>query len=127
MEWSPDGRQIVFKGDLKTGGSEVGVVSIDGSTKGIRVLTKEQTETDFSWHPEGTRILMVRHSRQHAGNRLFVYDLQTEDLSSVAGIPPDVTVNGCDWSPDGRQIVLSGWRPTAPVPWTPSTEDHLRN
>lgn len=121
MEWSPDGRQVVFKGDLKTGGSEVGVVSIDGSTKGFRVLTKEQTGTDFSWHPNGKQILMIRRSPTHSGNRLFVYDLPTEKLSLFAGMPQDYTINGCDWSPDGRQIVVSGWKPQVPVRWSPAS------
>lgn len=121
MEWSPDGQQVVFKGDLKSGGSEVGVVSIDGSTKGFRVLTKEQTGTDFSWHPNGNQILTIKRSLKHAGNRLYIYDLATGKLNPFAGLPQEYTINGADWSHDGLQIVVSGWKPKTPARWIPRT------
>lgn len=121
MGWSPDGRMVVFKGAPHAGGSEVGVVSIDGSDKGFQVLTKQATGADFSWHPNGKQILMTSHSPAHNGMRLFVYDLQTKQLSLFDGLPPTFSVTGSEWSPDGKQIVVSGSKQPEPARWFPPT------
>ncbi len=36
MEWSPDSRQICFKGKVKGAGNEMAIANVEGSSKGFR-------------------------------------------------------------------------------------------
>lgn len=119
MEWAPDSRQIVFKGSVRNGGVEVAIVSVDGSSKGFKVLTTEQTGTDFSWHPTGKSIFMTKNSPVHSGTRIFIFDLATSELSLFKSQPMDHTNNHGVWSPDGKRVVFSGRPPMNARKWIP--------
>lgn len=119
MEWSPDSRQIVFKGRLRDGSFEACITSIDGSSKSFKVLTKLSVGTDFGWHPDGKSILMSLHSAEHSGNRIFVYDLTSDDLSLLETQPMKQHNDHGVWSPDGKQILFSSRRPPEPTLWRP--------
>ena len=119
--WSPDSRQIAFKGAVKGGESEVAVTSVDGSSNGFRVLTTETTEPDMAWHPDGKSLLLAMKSKEHSGNRLFVYNLATSELSLLESQPMQQTNYHGVWSPDGRRLSFSSIRVPEPIPWQPTT------
>ena len=125
MEWSPDSRQIVFKGRLSDGTYETCITSVDGSSKGFKVLTTLSVGTDFGWHPDGKSILMSLHSAAHSGNRIFVYDLTTDEMSLLKTQPMDQHNDHAVWSPDGKQIVFSSRRNPEPTLWQPEEESPI--
>ena len=120
MEWSPDSQQIVFKGRLIDGTFETCITSLDGSDKEFRVLTTDSVDTDFGWHPDGTSILMSKHSAAHSGKRLFVYDLSAGNFSLLETQPMDQINTYGVWSPDGKQILFNSRRLPEPILWKPS-------
>ena len=122
MEWSPDSRRICFKAGLLSGSSyEVAVTSTEGSSRGFRVLTTETTDNDFGWHPDGTCILLGRHSPQHGGMRLFVCDPETGGSELLESQPLEMPNHSGVWSPDGRQIAFVSHKPPQPTPWLPAS------
>lgn len=126
MEWSPDSRQLCFKGTI-SGGQEVCIVSVaDGA---VRKLTEVDTIGDFSWHPDGSSILLagllkslggaVPDSQYSTkGNRLYRFDLRTDTMSLYPGQPMNQNNTGMAWSPDGKQIVFVGRPFPGPQRWT---------
>jgi len=117
--WSADSRQVAFKGILKDGQSEVAITSADGSSKGFRMVTNETTEPDLAWHPDGNSILLAMISKPHGGNRLFVFNLTTSELSLLETQPMDqINFHGA-WSPDGNRLVFSSRRVPGPILWKP--------
>ena len=120
MEWSPDSQQICFKGRLASSSDsyEVATTSIDGSSKSFRILTKETTDTDFGWHPDGSRILLAKTSPKHLGGpRLHVCDLKTGEITLLETQPLDRPNHSGTWSPDGKQIAFVSRRNPEPVPF----------
>ena len=117
--WSPDSRQIAFKGNVRGGQTEVAITSVDGSAKGFRVVSTETFDSEMAWHPDGTKLMLARVSPPHGGSRLFVYDLVTSELKLLESQPMDRINNHGVWSPDGKQIVFSSRPVPGPIPWQP--------
>lgn len=110
LGWSRDGKMICFK--ARNGSDhqyEIAVAAAAGSHQEFRVLYKSRLETyaDFSWHPDGSRILFPM---QIGGvPRLFILDSQQPGPPTLLqGQPLDQYVTAADWSSDGRQIVICG-------------------
>ncbi len=119
LEWSPDSQQICFKGRVANSSDryEVATTSIDGSSTGFRILTKETTDTDFGWHPDGSRILLAKTSPKHLGGpRLHVCDLRTGEITLLETQPLDLPNHSGTWSPDGKQIAFVSRRNPEPFP-----------
>ena len=120
MEWSPDSRQICFKGSLKSGGSELAITDVEGSSHGFQVLTNQPIEPDQSWHPDGSKILVAMRSPKHANAvRLFVYNLTTKAFVYLDSQPDFQNNNSGVWSPDGKQIAFIGLPKVEPIRWEP--------
>lgn len=126
MEWSPDSRQICFKGDV-SGGKEVGLASVDGSP--VRVLTTANVYEDFAWHPDGSKILMSGPLLQLGGTdsnsaysskgyRLYQFDLKSGQMALLPHQPMDRDSNSASWSPDGTQLAFVSRALPGPVRWT---------
>ncbi|MDX1674236.1 MAG: hypothetical protein R3314_05470, partial [Longimicrobiales bacterium] len=101
--WLPDGSglivaQLEFQDPYRLF-SDLWQVGLDGSetrlTDGLRLA-----QPDVG--PDGRRVAAVQDHR--AGMRLVVHDLETGELSAVAGAAPGEAFDRPRWSPDGRWI-----------------------
>ncbi len=105
-QWSPDGKQIVFKRRPdKRSNSVLCLMNADGTN--IRQLTQNDGSSinGGRFSPDGTSILFNRSIRindKWTAN-IYVLNIKTgklNEISNVGGIQ-------CDWSPDGKQIVFA--------------------
>ncbi|MEO1983173.1 MAG: hypothetical protein ABGZ24_21900 [Fuerstiella sp.] len=86
------------------------------------MLTTQNADPDLGWHPDGKSILLTMKSTEHSGNRLFVLDLATSELSLLESQPmKQINFHGA-WSPDGGRLVFSSRHIPGPVPWQPEAE-----
>lgn len=112
MAWSPDCRQIIFYGNHRNG-SQTAIVSTEDSNKEYRVVGDQDISANFSWHPDGSRILLSK------GGKLHIYDLATRQIQLLPGHPPEPPNAGGFWDPSGQRIVFIGAPKPESVPWTP--------
>ncbi|MCG8649780.1 MAG: hypothetical protein MI861_08100, partial [Pirellulales bacterium] len=108
MCWSPDSRQIVFKGRLP-GKQEIAIVNMSGepNLKSCHSST-QQIAADLAWSPDGKRILFNMRSPQKKKTLLYEFSLDGADsLRLVAGIGTDRAWGSVCFSPDGKWLVLS--------------------
>jgi Tol biopolymer transport system component len=104
---------------VKGAGNEMAITNVEGSTTGFTVITETEVVEDFSWHPDGNRILLGKHSPEHAGHRLFICDPMTLKITLLETQPMDQKSVSGVWSPDGSQIVFSSTPNPKAVPWEP--------
>ena len=102
--WSPDGRQIVYRG---AGGTRNGIYVRELDTGAVRRLTQGTWNDNFpAWSPAGDRILFT-------SNRDGDYDIYTMRPDG-AGVQRLTSAPGNDahaaWSPDGVWIVFTSAR-----------------
>jgi Tol biopolymer transport system component len=116
-DYSPDGKQIVFEGNLKDWSYGLFVVNLDGTDlHRIRphgMLLNPDLTDGGSWSPDGTQIVTWAQS---APENKFSIWIVNADGSGVHQVPigcggafADPTASGCRrpmWSPDGTKIVF---------------------
>jgi Tol biopolymer transport system component len=93
VEWSPDGRRLVFAAD------DLYTVRSDGG--GLRRLTRTSGyEEEPSWSPDGRRIAYLLRDRSSYRSSLWTTDARGGDRRRLA----DAGYGGAEWAPDGRSI-----------------------
>lgn len=83
------------------------------------MITTETTQPDMAWHPDGKSLLLAMNSKPHRGDRLFVYNLETSELSLLESQPMDQFNFHGAWSADGERLVFSSRQLPGPIPWEP--------
>ena len=74
---------------------------------------------DFSWHPNGERILFSMHSPEHNGFRMFTLSPKMPGPPQLLPGQPEGYKNyDADYSNDGKQIVFTSERPLQWKEWT---------
>lgn len=102
--WSPDGKQIAFRGETSGKPPRIYVVSSDGGA--VRQVTNGEGgkygDWDPSWSPDGASLAFSGPDRD-AGSQesIHVVDLKTNHVSALPGAEAMWSPR---WSPDGRFI-----------------------
>jgi dipeptidyl aminopeptidase/acylaminoacyl peptidase len=116
IDWSPDGRRIVFTAtrDERSRRADVYVVRADGT--GLRRLTstRHTSEEDVVWSPDGLRLALVREIRRPDG------ECCESIAQSIWTMRPDGTAQRRLRRPwrghdeDGKGPVQISWQPLPP-------------
>jgi Tol biopolymer transport system component len=113
LDWSPDGQWLVFSAADPTGQQAIYKIGRNGA--GLTQLTSTpDQDIDPLWSPDGSEIMFGRNLE--AGG-FCDYDgwLMTADGSNAHQITNEHVCDwnletlGADWSPDGQEIVLTGF------------------
>lgn len=93
--FSPDGKKLVYSGELDDGRFEIFLQELDSSDR--RQLTEDGQAFEPAFSPDGTRI--AYHSKSQGG--IFL-------ISATGGVAQRLTVSGSRpaFSPDGRKLAF---------------------
>lgn len=117
--WSHDSRWICFKGrNRQTGGEDIVVAAIDSDEFKVILPSTRQVHTDFAWHPDNKRVLIPFDAAGNPHTRLYYVDRTTNDPPQLfPGQPENWHLNHCNFSLDGKQIAVTGYKDLEPVEW----------
>lgn len=102
-EWSPDSKQICFKGRRRDGGEDIAIVDVEDGR--VEVLCDgSRFDQDFGWHPDGSRITLPGRDGQ-----LYVVDAAdgSQEPRLLPGQPADHRNSGNCWTPDGKSLIFT--------------------
>lgn len=104
--WSPDGKRILFTSE-RDGNHEIYVMAADGSQP--QNLTRDGGfDSDSAWSPDSKRVLFG--SNRRGGFRLYLMNADGSGVrQAVEGVEGGWTNPA--WSPDGQQMLFSGYLP----------------
>jgi Tol biopolymer transport system component len=102
--WSPDGKQIAFRGGPEGGHKRIYLISQDGGLP--TPLTSEDIEQGIpSWSPDGNHLTFgdvpERFGHPTGGERVHIYDVQRHTSETL---PQSAGLWTARWSPNGRYI-----------------------
>lgn len=105
--WSPDSKQICFKGHRANGAVDVGIVNATGGDPNLRVLCDgKDVSSDFSWLPGGRRLMFARCPEGSPRTQIFEIDPDGMKPSFRYPKQPMDRNNICVcWSRDGKTFV----------------------
>ena len=108
MCWSPDSRQLAFKGKTETH-QEIGILSITGPAKvRKRFSTNESMGEDLAWSPDGKRLLFNMYSPAHSRELIFQLDVAADTGPRlVPEINTAMPWTSICFSPDGKWMILA--------------------
>ncbi|HLY29243.1 MAG TPA: protein kinase [Aggregatilineales bacterium] len=95
--WSPDGKRIAYVGTNRNQ-NDIFVMNADGSSQ--RQVTSIGIKAPFylSWAPDNHRLAIV-------ASGLLIIDLNNQ--AQQIRISQDPKISSADWSPDGKQLVVT--------------------
>ncbi len=116
--WSPDSRQIVFRGVKADQTVEVAIVDARGAAHGLTTrLVEKSLTSNFAFSPDGQRLLVsFACPEREKRNQLYLLDLRNLDAPQL--LPrqdPSLVHAGVASSPDGKRLAISSRRPKAPA------------
>lgn len=115
-DWSPDSRQICFKGRRRPLAArarsvdEVAIVNVDGDPHLRICCDADDVADDVAWHPDGSRIVIAK-----AGQLYEINPGANDPPRLVPGLPAGRTICGMCWSRDGEILIFSSCRRHVPA------------
>ncbi len=108
MCWSPDSRQICFKGISVAGRAELVLVDAAGAERGIRVrFGGEPFSSKFAWHPIASRLVFSKPCPERGIMQIYELDPNTDEPPVlVPGQDPHTHNEDPTWTPDGKRLIL---------------------
>ena len=119
LGWSHDSKSIAFMGRLSQGADEITVVDIE-DPGALQVLVPDASgvSPDFTFTPDNQSVVFSMNNPGHFGAHLYVARRKTAgEFELLKGQPESHKILGCDWSHDGRLIVLASIVEPDPVDW----------
>jgi TolB protein len=104
-EWSPDSKQICFKGRRRDGGEDIAIVDVEAGGGRVEVLCDGSTfDQDFGWHPDGSRIVLPGRDGQ-----LYIVDAAAgpQEPRLLPGQPAEHRNSGNCWTLDGKSLIFT--------------------
>ena len=106
-DWSPDGSQIAFLSDRDDRGNpNIYVMDADGGN--VTQITHLEWAGPPMWSPDG-RSIAFQVSIDRQGQQVYVMDADGSNRWQVSAPLPNRTMYCQGWSPDGRQILYTGF------------------
>jgi Tol biopolymer transport system component len=108
MCWSPDSRQICFRGISMEQREELVLVDAAGAERGIKVrFGGEPFSSKFAWHPTASRLVFSKPCPERRIMQLYEVDPRTDAPPVlVAGQDPHTHNEDPTWTPDGKRLIL---------------------
>lgn len=113
--WSPDSKQIVFRGIKSDQTIELGIIDARGSKHGLTTRLVEKTLTNnFTWTPDGKLLCSFACPEREKRIQIYQLDPRTTDAPQLlSGQNPDFAHSGIALSADGQRLAISTRRPKA--------------
>jgi Tol biopolymer transport system component len=109
IEWSPDGRKLVYVGKSSIGQPDIYVVNVDGASQPVQLTNDLENDLLPTWSPDGARIAWSSFPGD-------IYVMNADGSGRINLTPTGIYIDSYPvWSPDGMRLIYSSRFPDSSV------------